>query len=133
MPSLHITTKQMSAFEAARFDDFRALMVKHLRETVGGPFTHQSDADLLAFIDAGVAHAKKYGATDNDAFGMFIVMLSEFGDGFDTDKNLPWIGQTLGDKSVKDANQRIRNLAAMCGFYLSNLDNDQEQTTRGEA
>jgi len=133
MPALHITTKQMTAFEAARFEDFRALMVKHLRETVGEPFTHQTNDALLSYIDQGVKRAKSYGATDNDAFGLFIVMLSEFGDDFDTDKNLPWIGQTLGDKSVKDANHRIRNLAAMCEFYLSNLDNDQEQMTRSEA
>lgn len=132
MPALHISTTQMTTFEAARFEDFRALMVKHLRETVGGPFAHQTTEALLSYIDQGVTRAKSHGATQNDAFGLFIMMMTEFGNDFDTNSAYPWAQKTLKDTAVKDPNQRITNLGAQCSFYLSNLNDAPEQPTGSE-
>jgi len=132
MPALHISPTQMTAFEAARFEDFRALMVKHLRDTIGGPFAHQTTEALLSYIDKGVTRAKSYGATQNDAFGMFITLMTELGDDFDANSTYPWAQKTLKDTAVTDPNQRIANLGAQCSFYLSNLDNEPEQTTRSK-
>lgn len=127
MTTLQFSSKQETAFEQSRFQDFRTLMVKQLRETVGGTYALQSDEQLLAYIDKGIAHAKKYGATENDAFGMFIIILTEFGDDFDTNGEYLWASKTLKDSAVKDPNQRVRNLVAQCGFYLSNLDDETQE------
>lgn len=132
MSALTITAKQMTAYEAARFEDFRALMVKHLREAVGGPFAHQTTEALLSYVDKGVTRAKSYGATQNDAFGLFITLMTELGDDFDVNNAYPWAQKTLKDTTVADPNQRIANLGAQCSFYLSNLDNEPEQTTRSK-
>lgn len=134
MPAITITPKQMSAFEASRLDDFRQAMKKHLRETVGGAFASQSDDSLLAFINNGVKRAQAYGATENLAFGNFIVLAATFGDDFDTNSTYPWAQETLKGKAAMDGNTRIESLAAQFAFYLSNSSADQgpsEQTTGG--
>ena len=122
MTQLQLTQKQLTEFDDSRFQDFREFMVKHLRDQVGGDFTTQSDDDLLKYVDAGITKAKSYGATENEAFGMYIVMMTEFGDDFDDNSEYPWAKDSLTDKTVKDANDRIRNTVALCSFYLSNLD-----------
>lgn len=122
MTQLQLTQKQLTGFDDSRFQDFRELMVKHLREQVGGDFATQSDDDLLKYVDTGVTKAKSYGATENEAFGMYIVMMTEFGDDFDSNSEYPWAQDSLTDKTVKDANDRIRNTVSLCSFYLSNLN-----------
>ncbi len=122
MTQLQLTQKQLTGFDDSRFQDFRELMVKHLREQVGGDFATQSDDDLLKYVDTGVTKAKSYGATENEVFGMYIIMMTEFGDDFDSNSEYPWAKDSLTDKTVKDANDRIRNTVSLCSFYLSNLN-----------
>jgi len=128
MPGLQITPTQLKSMEAARLEYFRTDMVKHLREDVAGAFAKQSDQQLLAYIDKGIKRAQAYGATDNDAFGLFIMLMTELGDDFDSNPAYPWAKQGLSNTAVKDATVRIRNVVAACSFYLSNLSNDANET-----
>jgi len=125
MPTLNITTQQITAFEAARLGDFRQALAKHLRETVGGAFATQSDEELCAFIDKGVKRAKAYGAADNLAFGNFVMMAATFGEDFDTSSDYPWAQETLKAKTM-DGNTRIESLAEQFSFYLSTVNDDQD-------
>ncbi len=125
MPTLNITSQQMTAYEAARQDCFQQALINHLRENVGGSFAAQSDKELLGFIDKGIKRAKGYGATDNLAFGNFVVMAAMFGENFDTSSDYPWAQETLKSNTTMDGNTRIESLAEQFAFYLSTVKSDQ--------
>lgn len=129
MPTLKITDKQMASYEAARLGDFRQAIAEHLRDEIGGVFASESNETLLAFIDKGIKRAQAYGATQNIAFGNFIVMMAKFGDDFDTNTAYPWAQETLKGKSSMDGDTRIESLAAQFAFFLSNSNNGQGEPT----
>lgn len=126
MPTFQITTEQMNAFDKASLKEFRNSMLAELRDLAYDTFIDKTDEEVLAYIDGGIERAqKKYGATEEYAYAMFIFAMTLMGQDFDDPKGkYPWVASALNDQTFPDKNNRIENMLAIC-----TLNSDAAQAT----
>ena len=68
------------------------------------------DSELQAVIDQVYQKAKAYGFNTRAQYKRYLNLMFTFGRDFDTDPQLPWASEVLGNRSVTNAEQRMHIL-----------------------
>lgn len=118
---LIIRNEQMEAFEQAAFENFQRGMVKHVREHFPKHVEVFGEETILNVIRHGCDRAKEYEFTTEHEVCLFIDLMIMLGSGFDTDPQLPWTAEILGDESIAEPTDRIDHLYARAMAYLDRV------------
>jgi len=97
---LIIRHEQMQMFEDQSLKRFEDKLLKHLREFFPEPCDALGEAGVRNAIQWGRKQAQSYGFASEQEVCKYLNMMFSFGRDFDTDSDLPWVGQILDLSSV---------------------------------
>lgn len=99
-PVLKIRREQFLAFETVAFETFANTMIEHLRKAFAAEVGSMDDAQLRAFIVAGVEKAERYEVLVAADVARFVRYMVYWGAGFDRDPRLAWVMMVLRDEAL---------------------------------
>lgn len=118
---LTIRPQQEQAFRKASLRRFEDEMVEHLNafapkhcEVIGEPAVRN-------VIQLGMDRAKRYGFTHRGPVRSYLELMVMFGSYFDSDPQLPWVGEILNDRSQPDQMARADRLYHRTEEYLDEV------------
>jgi len=107
---MKIRKEQMEAFRRSAVLRFEDDMVMHLKRFTPTHAELLGESGLRQVVRLGVERAERYGLTNAGPLRFYIEMMFLFGSDFDTDPQLPWAGNTLGDPATPDQAMRADRL-----------------------
>lgn len=108
----------MQAFEDAALRRFETEMVRHLGKFARKHSEILGEEGVRKVIRLGIERAMEYGLTNRGPMRSYIELMFMFGSDFDTDPQLPWAAEILGDKDEKDEMKRADRLFAKATAFL---------------
>ncbi len=99
---LTIRQDQVDAFERYHLQKFEDEMVEQLRELAPKHWSAIGEKRGRNAIRFGVEQSHKYGFTKRGPVRLYIEMMFTFGTFFDTDPQLPWVGNVLKHSRLED-------------------------------
>ena len=120
---LTIRQEQWEALRLGRVEDFKCRMRQHLHEFFTLQCQALGEAGIGNLIDVGTSRASTYGIEIERDVCVFIDLMIELGQDFDSDAHLPWVEEILNDPDMPDPSGRIRRLYDESRRYLA----DREQ------
>lgn len=99
---LKIRKDQVSEFERADAPYFESRLIAHLKEAFPKHCGILGDKGVAETARYGIGKAGEYGFTKQAGVQLFTDMLLLIGRGFDSDMQLPWVGEILAGKIDED-------------------------------
>ena len=99
---LKIRKDQVSEFERADAPYFESRLIAHLKEAFPKHCGILGDKGVAETARYGIGKAGEYGFTKQAGVQLFTDMLLLIGRGFDSDMQLPWVGEILTEKIDED-------------------------------
>ncbi len=127
---LRIRPAQVQAFERAALRRFEDEMVGHLAKFAPKHSEILGEEGVRKVIRLGFERADKYGLTNRGPMRSYIELMFMFGSDFDTDPQLPWAAQILGDQDEKDQMKRADRLFAKTMEFRTQVMGPEGEYTR---
>jgi hypothetical protein len=103
---LTMRQEQVEAFRQHHLQKFEDEMVEHLKGFAPEFCEIRGEACMRRVIGLGIDRAQLYGFTNRGPVRFYIELMLTFGSDFDTDFQLPWVGEIL--RQPESGNQAIR-------------------------
>ena len=100
MPGLIIRADQLKTLDEYSQRAFADELVNHLRVYAPKLAEVVGEAGTRQIVESEIGHAGTYGITNKGPVRFFLELTCSFGSGFDTDPQLLWASDTLGDPSL---------------------------------
>lgn len=117
----------MDAFEDANLVSFEDYMVQHLNEFAQRHSQILGEDGVRQVIKLGVERAAAYGMTLRRSVRLYIELMFILGGSCDTDPQLPWIGEILGNQEFEDEKIRTDKLYAASVEYHDKVIGDDSK------
>lgn len=101
--ALRISQSQLEVFEETALRDFEARVVQHVRQHFPKSFEVLGETRVLGIARGAVERAREHGLTTERSVVTYLNLMLMLGSGFDTDPQLPWAAEILGDGRIDEA------------------------------
>jgi hypothetical protein len=130
---LIIRDQQMRAFELSLFEDW---LVGHLQRHFPDKCLEMDATKINDFIAIGLQKARSHGFYEEPHICHYIDLMMVFGQDFDSNPQLPWVGNILHNpSSITAPDQRVEMLHEAACEYLDTLEDafveNQKEGTNG--
>jgi hypothetical protein len=104
-----ITKRNVDAFVAQEELAFEARVVRRLRDNFDG-MRGQSDEALIDFVRRGRARAARYDVRSPYAVSLYVGIMAELGEGFETSGAHAWALEVLNDEGLS-GNAKVERIS----------------------
>jgi hypothetical protein len=118
---LKIREAQMRVFEQAAAKEFEDHLLKYLNELFPKHCNVLGEAQVRRVIGYGLNKAKSHGLTDMRCLSLYVALMFMLGSNFDTDPQLPWAKEILGDETTTGEHDRIDRLRGKALDYADQV------------
>lgn len=116
-----IRKKQMGVFEEFALTGFEQELVEHLKLFEPELCKAAGDEGVRKTVQLCIERAKGYGFTKRGSICFYLELMSVLGIDFDTDPQLYWAYETLGDESLGDENSRTNLLYDRMTIFMDEV------------
>jgi hypothetical protein len=127
---LKIRDEQMQAFEQAALNERENRLLEYLKEFFPTHYQILGEDQARKLIDLGVDQAKTYAITVDRELCLYINLMLMIGSGFDTDPQLPWAAEILGNSASTNISGKVKRLYNRAMGFLdqvAGLDNEHSE------
>ncbi len=118
---LKIRSEQVQVFEQAAVRNFEDRMIEHLKKFARKHFKILSEAEIRGIIRYGWERANTHRFTSERSVRFYVELMLMLGSSFDSDPQMPWAAEILGDESMLDEAERIDRLYDKAWDYVDHV------------